>query len=279
VVLGKTLTYLKPRLTLIWAASPTTQLRFRAEREVGQLNFDDFVASANFNTASGVTAGNPDINPEQAWVGEATVEQRFWKDGLISVSYRHYEIKDAIDRGPVFASDGGVFDQPENIGDGRKDELALQLSLPLERLGIKHGLLKGDLTKRWSRVTDPTTGAGREISKLHPLDWNANFSQDLPQWNAQWGVDVFGGWRQSSYKYNLIEDQKLRTYVRPYAEWRPRPDWNIRVELPNFTARGFRNTDRIYPGPRNRPGAPDVDDRDIGFGNMYYVRIRKTFGG
>jgi outer membrane receptor protein involved in Fe transport len=278
VALEKTLTYLKPRATLIWAPVEGRQVRLRVEREVGQLNFDDFVASANFNTATGVTAGNPDLNPEQAWVGEATVEQRFWKDGLISVSYRHYDIKDAIDRGPVFTTTS-VFDQPENIGSGRKDELAFELSLPLDRLGVERGLLKGDLTKRWSRVTDPTTGRKREISGLHPIDWNASFSQDLPRWNALWGVDVYGGWRRSYYRFNLIEDQKLRTFVRPYAEWRPRPDLNVRIELPNLTNRGFRNTDRIYPGPRNLAGQPDVEDRDIDNGSFYYIRIRKTFGG
>jgi outer membrane receptor protein involved in Fe transport len=270
VVLAKTLTYLKPRVTVIWQPTADTQLRLRAEREVGQLNFDDFVASANFNTATGVTAGNPDINPEQAWVGEIALEQRFWKDGLITVAARHYRIKDAIDR---------VFDQPENIGRGTKDEVAVELSLPLEKLGVKHGLLKGDLTKRWTHVTDPTTGAKREFSNLKPLEWNAYFSQDLPQWNASWGIDAYGAFRRSYYRFNLIEDQKLRTYVRPYAEWRPRPDVNIRLELPNITSRGLRVTDRVYPGPRNLAGNPDIDDRDLQNGRFYYLRVRKTFGG
>jgi outer membrane receptor protein involved in Fe transport len=279
VVLAKTLTYLKPRVTVIWQPTGDTQLRLRAEREVGQLNFDDFVASANFNTATGVTAGNPDINPEQAWVGEVALEQRFWKDGLITAAYRHYRVKDAIDRGPVFTPDGDVFDQPENIGRGAKDEVSLGLSLPLERLGLKHGLLKGDLTKRWTHVTDPTTGERREFSNVKPLEWNAYFSQDLPKWNASWGVDFYGAFRRSYYRFNLIEDQKLRTFVRPYAEWRPRPDLNIRFEWENFANRAFRNTDRVFPGPRSQPGRPDVFDRDIDNGAMYYVRIRKTFGG
>ncbi|MBW8814987.1 MAG: TonB-dependent receptor [Caulobacterales bacterium] len=278
VVLDKTLRFAKPRLTVIWAGLPKTQIRGRIEREVGQLNFDDFVASTNLGTGSGVTAGNPNLNPEQAWVGELTLEQRFWKDGLISVAFRHYRITDAIDRGPVTTATG-VIDAPENIGKGTKDELALNLTVPLDRLGIRHGLLKGDVTKRWSSVTDPTTRESREISALHPLDWNAYFSQDLPQWNALWGIDVYGAWRKSYYRFNLVEDQKLKTYVRPYAEWRPRPDINIRIELPNVTARGLRTTDRLYAGPRNTAGPPIVSDRDLNFPNMYYIRVRKTFGG
>jgi outer membrane receptor protein involved in Fe transport len=279
VVLDKTLKYAKPRLTVIWQPAPATQLRARVEREVGQLNFDDFVASTNLGGSSGVTAGNPDLNPEQAWVGEVAVEQRFWTDGLVSVAYRHYEIKDAVDRGPVRAADGTVFDAPENIGSGTKDEIALNVTVPLDRLHIPRGQLKGDVTKRWSSVTDPTTHESREISGLKPLEWNAYFTQDLPRWNASWGVDASGGFRKTFYRFNLVEDQKLKTYVRPFAEWRPRPDINLRIELPNVTARGFRITDRVYTGPRNIAGPPTVEDRDFNVPNMYYVRIRKTFGG
>ena len=66
VVLGKTLQFIKPRLALTWAPTASRQLRLRVEREVGQLNFNDFVASANIGSASGVVTGNPDLNPEKA---------------------------------------------------------------------------------------------------------------------------------------------------------------------------------------------------------------------
>src|SRR6185503_4867827 len=43
VVLEKTLQYLKPRVAVTWDATKSTQVRVRVEREVGQLNFNDFV--------------------------------------------------------------------------------------------------------------------------------------------------------------------------------------------------------------------------------------------
>lgn len=278
LTLEKTLKFAKPRVVVSWAPTPGTQIRARVEREVGQLDFNAFVASASLNTASGVTAGNPDLNPEQAWVGELAVEQRFWNAGDVTLTVRHYEIKDAIDRGPVF-TDGVVFDRPTNIGKGTKDELVLDLTMPLDRLMIPHGLLKGQVTRRFSQVTDPTTHGRREISALHPIDWNGHFSQDLPRWNASWGVDAFGAWRETYYRFNLIETVKQKTYVIPWVEWRPRPDINIRIELDNVTERGVRRTDLIFPGPRSAGGAPDIEDRDLQFGRIYYIRVRKTFGG
>jgi outer membrane receptor protein involved in Fe transport len=279
VVLGKTLRYLKPRLTLTWVPMASTQVRLRLEREVGQLDFDDFVADANFSDATGVSAGNPDLNPEQAWVGEATIEQRFWGAGSATLTFRHYELKDVIDRGPVFAPNGDVFDRPENIGDGTKDELAFEVSIPLARLGLTGATLKGDVTKRWSKVEDPTTHLGREISDLSPVEWEASYTHDLPAWRMTYGVDAFGGYRETSYSYNRVRTTKLRTFVRPYVEYRPRPDINMRLELPNVTARGLKRTVLTYPGPRDAGGAPSLDDREYSPGQMVYFRIRKTLGG
>jgi outer membrane receptor protein involved in Fe transport len=297
VVLEKTLHYAKPRLAITWAPSATRQVRLRIEREVGQLNFNDFVASASLNTATGVTAGNPDLNPEQAWVLEAAFEQRFWRSGVVVLTARHSKLTDAIDRGPVAIVktdpvtgqpilDAGtgqpvvdIFDQPTNIGDGTKDELTLEVTLPLDKLGWRGGQLKGDVTKRWSEVTDPTTHETREISGLHPLDFNVSFIHDMPARHLSWGVDAYGAWRQTYYRFNTIETVKLHTYLRPFIEWRPRPDINIRAEIPNATARDLRRTVKIYPHARNLPGQPDIEDRLSNPGRMFYVRVRKTFGG
>jgi outer membrane receptor protein involved in Fe transport len=295
VVLEKTLRFWKPRLAATWSALAATQLRLRVEREVGQLNFGDFVASANLSRATGVSAGNPDLDPEQAWVAEAAIEQRFWGSGVIVLTARHFELSDAVDRGPVFAQrrdasgnvvlgpDGqpivDVFDRPTNIGDGTKDELALELTLPLDRLGLTGAQLKGDVVRRWSKVTDPTTGQSREISGLRPIEWNGYFTWDVPQHRLSFGVNAYGGWRQTYYRFDLVDTTKLRTFVHPFLEWRPQPDLNIRFELPNVSARGLRKTTLVYPGPRSAGGQPITDDRFVDNGRFFYVRVRKTFGG
>lgn len=279
VVLSKTLHFVKPRFAVTWAPATSTQVRFRVEREVGQLDFNDFVADADFSNSSGVSAGNPDLNPEQAWVGEAAVEQRFWGNGSVTLTFRHFELSDVIDRGPVTAPDGKIFDRPENIGGGTKDTLMVQYSVPLERFGLKGATLRGDVTRRWSKVTDPTTLASRSISGLRPVDWSATYTQDIPSWKVTYGADAFGGWRERDYAFNRITTTKLRTFVRLFAEYRPRPDINIRVEVPNATARGLKRTVLFYPGPRNLGGAPSLDDREYSPGQMFYVRIRKTLGG
>jgi outer membrane receptor protein involved in Fe transport len=278
VVLGKTLRFIKPRLAATWAPTAATQVRLRVEREVGQLNFNDFVASANLTSASGVTAGNPDLNPQKAWVAEAAVEQRFWGSGSITLTARHSRLTDAVDRGPVFSATG-VFDRPTNIGSGTRDDLGVAMTVPFDRLGFPGLQVKGDVTRHRSEVTDPTTGRKREISGLAPIEWNTSFVYDVPALHFSWGMDVYGSNRTTYYRFNLIDTQKVDAYVRPFAEWRPRPDINIRLELANATAREVRRTVLVYPGPRSAGGAPEVQDRNLAVGRLYYFRVRKTFGG
>jgi outer membrane receptor protein involved in Fe transport len=280
VVLEKTLHFWKPRAAVSWQPLKDTQVRFRVEREVGQLDFDDFVAGSDFVAGTGVSAGNPDLNPQQAWVAEAAFEQHFWKSGALTVTYRHSELKDVIDRGPVFLPTGEVFDQPTNIGDGTKDEVIVNLNVPSDHFGWKGGLLKGELNRRWSKVTDPTTLTSRHISRLRPLEWSIDYSQDLPGIGTSFGFDLFSGWSQESFRYNYISDVKLHNaYLVTWLEKRLDPTVVVRFELRNATERGIRIDTKIYGGPRNANPLLFTDDRDLTPGRSFYFRVRKTFGG
>jgi outer membrane receptor protein involved in Fe transport len=280
VALAKSLSFAKPRLSVAWTPTPATQVRLRVEREVGQLNFDDFVASSSLSSATGVTSGNPNLNPEQDWVVEGQLEQKLWTGSSIVLAARHFKLTDVVDRGPAFAAGGAVFDQPTNIGEGTKDELQATVTLKMDALGWKGALIKGDVTRRWSEVTDPTTHEKREISNLHPIDWTINFSQELPAQHASVGFDLYNPWRQTSYRFNFIETVKIRAYWRPYAEWKPRPDMSLRLELPliNHPKIRLRDEIQIFDGPRTPGAMPSaVQERTFTFPYSWYIRFRKEF--
>ncbi|HZZ36518.1 MAG TPA: TonB-dependent receptor [Caulobacteraceae bacterium] len=272
---GKTLFYPKPRAVLTWSPDPVDQVRLRLEREVGQLNFDDFVAASSVANTGTPIAGNPDINPQQAWVAEATYERRFWVSGVVGLTARYYRLSDVVDRK---AAGNTVIDAPGNIGDGTRWEGAAQLTLPLGRLGVPGGLLKGLATWRRSRVIDPVTGASREISGLHPIDWELHFSQDLPRWRFNWGVDALGRYRETYYRVTEIETKEIKTLVTLFAEYKPRPDIIFHAEVQNATSRGALRIRRVYAGARNVAALSYVDIRDLQPGPIFLLRVRKLFG-
>ncbi len=275
VSLQKTLFYTKPRILLTWAPDADTQLRFRYEREVGQLDFGSFTASSTL-VAGVVTAGNPNLVPQQDWASEIAVERHFLGSGGLTLTGRHLQITDVVDRAPIFVPNGNAFDAPANIGDGTENDFVANLTMPLDRLGLTGAQIRGDYTRRWSQVIDPTTHDPRPISGLHPSDWDFHFSQ--PVGRVIYGVDLYGGWQQRNYRFNEIEIDKLGTYVTPFWEWKPNPGLSWRIELDNVTDRGFKHTFENYNGARSLVPLDVTEQRSVHPSRIFYLRLRKTFG-
>lgn len=280
VELEKSLAFTKPRAALTWVPDPDSQVRLRVEREVGQLNFDDFVASPSGVSTGVVIVGNPNLTPQQAWVLEVAYERRFWGAGAAVLTVRHFEISDTVDRGPVFdpVTNQLLGDRPDNIGKGTKDEVQASLTLPLARFGVPAAQLKTQVTWRDSEVRDPLTGAKREISALHPIDWEVHYNHDLPHLKATFGFDAIGGFRERFYRLSEIETRKFSTWVVGFVEYKPRPDWVIRTEIHGMTLRNFRRIREVYVGPRSDGRLDYTDVRDLEFGGSVFVRVRKMFG-
>jgi hypothetical protein len=186
------------------------------------------------------------------------------------------EITDVIDRAPIRASDGTFFDAPANIGDGTEDDFLANITLPLDKLGLKGAQIRGDYTRRLSEVIDPTTHRPRPISGEHPNDWDFHFSQ--PVGDFIYGLDIGGGWQQRYYRFNQVEIDKLQSYVTPYWEWKPNPKFSFRFELDNVTARPFKHVYENWDGPRTGLAPNNVEQRTYKPGRVFYFRVRKIFG-
>ena len=292
VALERTLQFFKPRVAATWAPDPDSQVRLRVEREVGQLNFDDFVAAPGVASTGVLAAGNPDLAPQQDWVAEAAYERRFWSGGAVVLTARHYTIDNVVDRIPIFSMSGAVLaDVPGNIGRGTKDEYQAAVTLPLDRLGVHAAQVRAQATRRITVVVDPLTGRSREISVarftqdtrdlsgLGPWGWDAHFTQDLPKLKAVWGVDVIGAARERTFKLTEIETRKVGTEIVVFTEFKPRPDLTIRLEGQTINQRHVKRIREDYLGPRNLGVLDYTDVRDLKWGGSLYIRVRKAFGG
>ena len=277
VISAHSFAFAKPRMVLSWSPDAADQVRLRLEREVGQLNFDDFTAqTAGINTGT-VQTGNPRLNPGKDWVAEAAWDHRFWGSAQATVTLRHYRLSDVVDRAPVF-DPAGTFDSPGNIGSGTKNEVAVNLTLPTDRLGLKHGLLTGQGTFRRSHVTDPTTDLAREISGLHPIDWEAHFTQGIPKWKATWGVEVLNQFRQSFYRFNELDTDKYRAAVNVFAEYKPREDLKFHMDVLDALVLGVKHQREVFTGLRDQSAVSFIDVRNQHVGRFVRLRVIKTFG-
>jgi len=274
VTLSKTLVFPKPRLVVTWTPDARNQLRLRAEREVGQLDFGNFAANAVLNT-TGVAAGNPNLSPQRDWAFEISYDRHFWDDADVSLTLRHLILQDVVDRVPVFAA-SGAFDEPGNIGGGEEDDIAGTFSVPLDRLGIAHATLHGTATWRFSQVRDPTTGQTRVISLQHPLDAEIHFDQDLPQWDLRWGIDSYPAVRSINFLFNEIDRRLSGIENTVYLEYKPAPDLTLRLQS-DLEQIATDTTREVFSGPRNTHLLQFTDLQRRRFGPITFIRLRKTF--
>lgn len=269
--------FAKPSAALTWNLSPASLVRARVEREIGQLNFNDFVAEASITNGS-VTAGSVDLAPTQTIRAELAFEQQFWERGALVAAIRRERLEDIIDRAPTLGV-GGLFDQRRNIGPGRRDILEINSTLPLDGFGagLPGVLLKGWIKAVRSELTDPTTGEKRRFSDQAALEWNASVTHDLPGWNASWGVDVSGASEKTVYRFDRTETWEAEPWVSAYVDYNPRPDLSLRFELNNLTARSVWNLREVHSGPRHASDLSYVERRDEQSYRNVRLSLRKSF--
>lgn len=269
--------YPKPRALLSWSPDDSTQVRARFERVVGQIDFGNFIATSDLG-GNGVSAGNADLRPDQRDQYELAFEHHFWGKGAITVSLLHEEITDVVDLVPVDDGMGNLFDAPGNIGYGTNNQLDIELTLPLDKIGITNGLIKTTSIWRSSRVHDPVTGQIRVISAQRPQQMEFAFTQDIESLNSTWGINYFNGWRERYYRLEELRDRKIPAgIVNVFWEYKPTPDWSIHVEFDNIVPFVYDDKHFNY-APTRATGAPvSVEQRIVRSQPRFYFEIRKTF--
>ncbi|MFC7377153.1 TonB-dependent receptor plug domain-containing protein [Brevundimonas sp. GCM10030266] len=259
----------KPRLLATWTPMPNNQLRLRFEREVGQLDFGDFAASADLEDEN-VFGGNIDLEPEQRWISELIYERRFMGDGIVSIGLRHDEIVDAID---VIPLDDGL-SAVGNIGDGTLDQLAVNILVPMDWAGFTGGRLGFRNTWNHTEVTDPTTGEMRPISNVRASQATLTIAQDIDTWKLQWGAAWIPLLGQTSFDPDQRFSWRGRDYFEAWAEYKPTPTLSIRAQInvwDNFDQERIAYADRV-----TRP-ISYVETKEIDPRTFYQIRLRKTF--
>ena len=269
---SETFVYPKPRLQLTWTPLVNHQLRLRLEREVGQLDFGDFVASADVDLNQ-VQGGNPELEPAKNWTIEAVYERRFWGEGVLTLTYQHREWEDIIDVIPLI----GGFEAVGNIGSGRSDFQQIAVTLPLDRLGLSNARFLARASFAQSSVTDPLTGQDRRFSNQLAFGCGLDFTQDLR--GGRWSYGVQHGCNVDDpvqYRIREIREVEQEPFVTVYGQWKPREDLTVRVDVGNATDRENRRERFVYAGPRNTAPLSFREERGTRMSPWVFVQIRKT---
>ncbi|WP_353204564.1 TonB-dependent receptor, partial [Sphingomonas sp.] len=262
----------KPKLLVTWLPKEGHQLRLRLEQEVAQLSFGDFAASSDLALGT-ISGGNADLRPSHSIAAEAVYERRFWKKGVFELTARHTELFDVIDSIPLV----GGLNATGNIGHARSDVVRAALTLPFDKLGLKDGLLKLNFAYRQSSVIDPLTGVSRRLSYQQVFDCNVGFTQDVKggrfQFGFEHGCDVA---RITSYRIDEVRTGRAPPFAYVYAQWKPKPDLTLRLDLGNLVNGSSVTLRDVYDGPRTVAPLLSREERATRRGRYAYLQVRKV---
>ena len=242
------LTYFKPSFQVTRNMGSNDQLRLRVYRDVGQLDFADFVSTASLSDDI-IEGGNPDLRPETSWRIEATADLRFGKEGAATLTLFRHWLSDAIDLVPVGPATN-PFDAPGNIGSGDVWGAQAVLRLPLAPV-IAGGTFTLDGTWRDSRVTDPVTGERRRQSNFEATTLKAEFRHDMPGRKFAWGLTYKGKPELVAYRLDEIDRRRESPTLDLFAETTALKNFKLVSTLASLLGTPERRTRTFFAPDRN----------------------------
>ncbi|QPQ54492.1 TonB-dependent receptor [Allosphingosinicella flava] len=259
-------------VSLAWKPSPRLDISAKVAREVGQLNFYDFVAFVNVGSETG-NAGNPEIVPQQSWLGEVSATRNFGAYGTVTARFYGRLYQDIFDYVPI-GDDGQA---PGNLDKATLIGTSWTGTLNLDPFGLKGA--KIDLSGQFqhSRIEDPLTGIHRPINDTMSRSIEISFRHDVP------GTD----WAYGSY-YNEFEHQwqyRLNEKSRPsndpggvgiFVENKDVLGLTIRGSVDNLLGTQEQFTRIVHDGRRTDP-VLFTEFRDRDYGPIFTLSISGKF--
>jgi len=242
--LGQTRSFVRPKgfVAAAWKATPRLDINARLERRVGQLNFSDFLASANLGRES-ADAANPDLVPPQSWDAEVETTRNFGDWGTSSARIYGRLISDIIDQIPI----GLTQESPGNLDRAVVYGIEWNSTVQLGKLGWHGAKLDARLQFQNSALSDPLSGERRRISNDLVRTVDISLRQDVKGTDWAWGGQVLQMRRSPSTRLGEIS---VNYETSPF-------DTGLFLEHKNVAGLTLRGS------VRNLIGANDFLDRTV----------------
>ncbi len=238
-----TYSFLKPRADLRYNITQRDRVRFKIERTISQLAFNNFVPIYNV-VDDRIDLGNPEIAPEKTWIFEGSYEHRLANDnGTLEARAFYRDISDHIDRGLFGPLVGGQPQSaPVNLPKAKLMGVEAKGAVRLAMIGLRDAQINFRYLYQHSEVVDPFTGVERKMKDPYYSEATLGFRHDLTRWGASYGANM-----QDTGGFQLSSDVRNRDYYSramrfdAFVEKQLWGNLTVRFEAYNLTgSREFR---------------------------------------
>jgi hypothetical protein len=274
---GLSRTFYRPKgfVNLAWRPQPGLDISARLEREVGQLNFFDFVASANVSGGT-ANAGNANLVPPQSWNAQIQASRNLGPWGTATARVYGRRITDVVDIIPV----GATGQSPGNL-DGTATVYGLQWTstFNFDPLGWRGAKLDMNLQFQRTRLTDPLTGDRRSINENMTRQLEFNLRHDIPRSDWAYGASFFQYRQAEGFRL----DQRFHFLDTPgtlglFIEHKDVMGLTVRATVDNLLGTNESFSRTFFDGRRNAANSNILftEDRDRFYGQVFTLTISGT---
>ena len=260
-------------LSATYKVDDSFRIRSRIEREVGQLNFFDFVSSVDLVDNLG-RSGNPDLVPAQSWLASLDFDKDFGQGNTFRAEFYGAQISDSVDRIPIGANGDGV----GNIGTAYRYGVNLSSTLKGERWNLPGTELNMTFEWRDSTVDDPVQDFSRRLNGDKEIYYDVSFRHDIP--DTDWAYGAFMERFISARRYRLFSidrDGVDKPYAAIFIEHKDVFGMTLNANLGNlFGQEEFFERTRFTA--RRDIGVPDkIDQATFNFGPILRFSLSGSF--
>jgi outer membrane receptor protein involved in Fe transport len=282
---------LNPSLHLRWAPSASNQFRASIARTVRRPDYD-LISPYRQEENPGdedELIGNPALRNQRAWGVDVGYERRIGTNGIFGVNLFYRDITDLIElvatgEDPLNGEPGNVF-QPRNIGDGTMWGVEVDLSTPLDFIGLPDTGIFANYTYLDSETTDPFTGQERRFNNQPHHLYNVGFIQTVQALDASFGASLSGRSEAVESVFDETVELRYTPDLEAFVERRFGRNVVVRLSAQNLLNRTKREIFRKYDGDsfeeilENR-AAGDIDEFELErerSGRLFQATVRVAF--
>jgi outer membrane receptor protein involved in Fe transport len=201
---------------------------------VGQLDFGAFADAADL-TDGNSNLGNPDLRPDQSWIGQLEVEQRWGEQGNLTLGAVYETIEDVLGLIPVDTNGDGRADREKlgNLPEATIWGFDVEARVPLDSVlsGLEVNL---DLRWRDSELRDPLTGRDRVISGEDGRSAELAVTRTLADGRWRWEVWAYTGDKRIEFRRDQITEWGTNSFSGAWLAYRDPAgvSWELGLENP-----------------------------------------------
>ncbi|MEM7730324.1 MAG: hypothetical protein AAF311_13830 [Pseudomonadota bacterium] len=248
-------------------------VRARVEREVGQLNFFDFVASVDLEDDLG-RVRNFDLVPSQSWLASLELDKDFGQGNTFRIEFYASLISDTVDRIPVGADGDAV----GNIGTAYRYGFDILSTLKGDRWGVPGTELNLELEWRDSSVDDPLLGFSRRLNGDKEIYYEAEFRHDIPDTNWAWGGFVSRFISAERFRlFSIDRDGVDRPNSRAFVEHKDVLGLTVRASVSNLLGQEEFFERTRFDGRRDRGVVLQTEEIKFNYGPILTLSFEGSF--